>query len=115
MMPCSFLPVKSVAFDTKEQIPVSLHIPTSLRSAWQEKYDSVMRRSNVIPQSVDMPIARLAAEIRDHYRQTDFELLTPDAIHLATAIYLKAEEFHTFDGSNAKKTPRQSAKYLGWV
>lgn len=72
-----------------------------------EKYDALMRRSNIIAQSLDIPIAKAVSRIRDHYRKTDFELLTPDAIHLATAIYLKAEEFHTFDGSDAKKTPRQ--------
>jgi hypothetical protein len=32
-------------------------------------------------------------------------LLTPDAIHLATAIHYNADEFHTFDGSKPR-TPR---------
>jgi predicted nucleic acid-binding protein len=71
------------------------------------KYDSLMRRTNIVPQNLDVPIATVASKLRDHYRKTDFELLTPDAIHLATAMYLKAEEFHTFDGSDPKKSPRQ--------
>jgi predicted nucleic acid-binding protein len=76
-----------------------------------KKYDALMRRSNVVPQSLDVPIAVLTSSIRDHYRTTDFELLTPDAIHLATAIYLKVHEFQTFDGSDAKRKPRQATKY----
>lgn len=76
-----------------------------------KKYDSLMRRSNIVPQGLDMPIAKLTSEIRDHYRKTDFELLTPDAVHLATAVYLKADEFQTFDGSDPNRSPRQKGKY----
>lgn len=67
------------------------------------KYDKMTRRTNVVPQNLDPPVAVLASRIRDFYRTTDFELLIPDAIHLATAIHYNASEFHTFDGSNPKK------------
>jgi hypothetical protein len=52
---------------------------------------------------------KLTSEIRDYYCNSDFELLTPDAIHLATAIHLQADEFQTFDGT--KKHPPRNKKY----
>jgi hypothetical protein len=47
-----------------------------------KKYDGLLRRSNVVPQNVDLPIAKLTSELMDFYIDSDFELLTPDAIHL---------------------------------
>lgn len=73
------------------------------------KYDKVTRRSNVVPQDLDLPVAVLTSKIRDYYINSDFELLTPDAIHLATAIHYNADEFQTFDGCK-QRTPR-NAKY----
>jgi predicted nucleic acid-binding protein len=73
-----------------------------------KKYDALLRRSNVVPHNVDLPIARLTSELMDFYINSDFELLTPDAIHLATALHYSAHEFHTFDGSDAAKKPRRS-------
>ena len=72
-----------------------------------KKYDTLLRRSNVVAQNVDLPIARLTSELMEYYIASDFELLTPDAIHLATAIYLNSNEFHTFDGVKPH-TPRRS-------
>ncbi len=66
------------------------------------KYDLITKRSNVVPQNLDPPISVLTSEIRGHYLTTDFELLIPDAIHLATAIHYNANEFHTFDGSKPR-------------
>lgn len=59
--------------------------------------------------SVDMKIAELAHDLRDHYSQRASEfagktLSVPDAIHLATAIMYRATEFHTFDGSNGRNS-----------
>jgi predicted nucleic acid-binding protein len=71
-----------------------------------KKYDTLMRRSNVVPQNVDLPIAKLTSELMDFYINSDFELLTPDAIHLATALHYNAEEFHTFDGVDPNQKPR---------
>lgn len=72
------------------------------------KYNLIMRRPNVVSQNVDLPVAKLTSEIMDFYIASDFELLTPDAIHLATALHLNTHEFHTFDGSDASKKPRRS-------
>lgn len=75
-----------------------------------DKMDKLFRRPNVIPLILDTPVAALTAELREFYNATDFELLTPDAIHLATAIHHKVSEFHTFDGSDPNKKPRKSSK-----
>jgi len=72
-----------------------------------KKYDGLLRRSNVVPQNVDLPIAKLTSELMDFYIDSDFELLTPDAIHLATAIHYNVHEFHTFDGCKANLKPRR--------
>ncbi len=75
-----------------------------------EKYSKLFRRSNVVPLILDTPVSVLTSDIRDFYNPTDFELLTPDAIHLATAIHHKVTEFHTFDGCNPKRKPRKPDK-----
>jgi predicted nucleic acid-binding protein len=46
---------------------------------------------------VDPEVAQLAHDFRNHYATSDKKLQTPDAIHLATAILHRADEFHTFD------------------
>jgi len=73
-----------------------------------KKYDNLLRRSNVVAQNLDLPIAKLTSDLMDFYLKSDFELLTPDAIHLATALHYNAHEFHTFDGADATKKPRRS-------
>ncbi len=46
---------------------------------------------------VDTKVAQLAHDIRNYYAKDGKSLKTPDAIHLATAILHRANEFHTFD------------------
>src|ERR1017187_374285 len=75
-----------------------------------EKYNKLFRRSNVLEIPFDREVAELTSEIRNFYNPGDFELLTPDAMHLATAISFDAFEFHTFDGSDPKKKPRNLKK-----
>jgi predicted nucleic acid-binding protein len=64
----------------------------------------------IIRVGMDTKVASLAHDIRDHYmaRKDEFSgktLSTPDAIHLATAILYRVDEFHTFDsGSSSSKT-----------
>ena len=48
-------------------------------------------------QSMDMRVASLAHDLRNHYATLGRSLKTPDAIHLATAVQYRADEFHTFD------------------
>ena len=60
---------------------------------------SLMKR--VLRVSVDIKVAQLAHDIRDHYAKNGGrKLKTPDALHLATAILNRADEFHTFDGDD---------------
>ena len=75
-----------------------------------DKYDKLFRRSNVLAVPFDHEIAEITSEIRNFYNPGDFELLTPDAIHLATAIHMGVSEFHTFDGSDPKKKPKTLKK-----
>jgi len=48
--------------------------------------------------SVTRRIADLAHNITLFHRKTGISLTAMDAMHLATAIYCNADEFHTFDG-----------------
>lgn len=55
--------------------------------------------------SFDTKIATIAHGIRDHYAKAGGKLLTtPDAIHIATAIHYRVDEFHTFDNNGGTKT-----------
>ncbi|MCC6984207.1 MAG: PIN domain-containing protein [Bauldia sp.] len=67
-------------------------IPVGVGNAFAE----LLKRVNRI--SMDIKVAKIAHDIRDHYAQKGgTKLMTPDAIHLATAILNRADEFHTFD------------------
>jgi predicted nucleic acid-binding protein len=48
-------------------------------------------------QSMDIRVASLAHDLRNHNALSGRSLKTADAIHLATAITYRADEFHTFD------------------
>lgn len=70
-------------------------------------FGGLMRRLE--QKSIDIKIARLAHDLRDHYsaRANQFggkTLSVPDALHLATAIIYRADEFHTFDASNSRNS-----------
>lgn len=64
--------------------------------------------------AVNFRIMELAMEIRDYHKRNPAKdvihnISTPDAIHLASAIYSEVDEFHTFDG---KKKSGAKAKLL---
>lgn len=59
--------------------------------------------------SVDTKVASMAHDLRDHYASAAAStgaktLSTPDAIHLATAILYRVDEFHTFDAEGSSKS-----------
>lgn len=75
-----------------------------------DQFSDLLRSSNVNVVAADIRVTKLARQLRDYYREaSDGEtpnktLSVPDAIHLATAILYKANEFHTFDGDNNKNS-----------
>ncbi|MDO8421870.1 MAG: PIN domain-containing protein [Parvibaculum sp.] len=59
-------------------------------------FDGLLKRLSRV--SMDTKVAALAHDLRNHYaKEVGNKLKTPDAIHLATAILFRADEFHTFD------------------
>jgi predicted nucleic acid-binding protein len=80
----------------------------SIPAGVQTLFSDTLRRT--LRCGVDLKVARLAHDLRDHYAKLGGKTLcTPDAIHLATAILHRADEFHTFDAGG------QSTKSLGLI
>ena len=57
---------------------------------------------------IDTKVAGLSHDLRDHYSANSAlhggkTISTPDAIHLATAIHYRVDEFHTFDNDGSAK------------
>ena len=70
-------------------------------------FSGLMKR--IIRLGMDSKVASVAHDIRDHYMSRTAEfggktLSTPDAIHLATAILYRVDEFHTFDRDGSSKS-----------
>ncbi len=66
-------------------------IPVGMDTLFKDLLKRVSR------QSMDIRGASLAHDLRNHYAMIGLSLKAPDAIHLATAIIYRADEFHTFD------------------
>jgi len=82
----------------------------------QEKLTQWFMRKNFQEIAVDKRIASLAHDIRNFYqqeKQNAINIKTPDAIHLATAIYYKVNQFHTFDGQRKRGLLRLSNNVAG--
>lgn len=76
----------------------------------RRKVADVFDGRSIIELEIGSRIMDLAGEIRTYHRRSTKKdalknLSTPDAIHLASAIYYEASEFHTFDGKRAGKNP----------
>jgi hypothetical protein len=55
-----------------------------------------MKRLN--RQAMDIRVAAIAHDLRNHYAEKSGRILkSPDAIHLATAVLNRVDEFHAFD------------------
>jgi len=70
-------------------------------------FTDLMKR--IIRLGMDSKVASLAHDIRDYYMVHAAEfggktLSTPDAIHLATAILYRVDQFHTFDKDGSAKS-----------
>lgn len=76
--------------------------PAQLPAGAMALLEKAMQHPNFTTVSVDLSVGTMARELREYYavRKAEFggkTLTAPDAIHLATAILYKANEFHTFD------------------
>ena len=67
-------------------------------------FDGALQRRNVQLIAQDIRVADLSHEIRNYYQAKGTKLSSPDAIHLATAILYRANEFHTFDNGGIGKS-----------
>jgi len=61
-------------------------------------YAKLLRRSNVQEIDADPRVMDRVSSIREYHAARKQKVATPDAIHLATAVLYKADEFHTMDG-----------------
>jgi predicted nucleic acid-binding protein len=66
-------------------------IPVGIDSPFKD----LLKRINRV--SMDVRVATLAHDLRNHYALLGRSIKAPDAIHLATAIHYRADQFHTFD------------------
>jgi len=69
-------------------------------------FEDALQRPNAGKIGMDLRIAKIARDIRNHYLTTRTDGLTvsiPDSIHLATAILYRASEFQTFDEHDDRK------------
>jgi predicted nucleic acid-binding protein len=66
----------------------------------------LMRRTNVTEVSADPRVMDRASAIREYHAARGQRVQTPDAIHLATAVLYKADEFQTMDGLGDGGTKR---------
>jgi predicted nucleic acid-binding protein len=66
-------------------------------------FQNAMRRLS--RQAMDIRVAQPAHDLRSHYAGLGGKTVSsPDAIHLATAILYRADEFHTFDGEGSSRS-----------
>ena len=72
-------------------------LDSTLTEEQKKRLELVLKRPSSVRANVDIRVGELAGAIRYFYKQSDLQIKTPDAIHLATAILTKADELHTFD------------------
>ena len=82
-------------------------LSSKLPVGFETLFNEFMKRVDRV--NVDPKVALLAHDIRNHYATKSDEfggktISTPDAIHLATAIFYRADEFHTFDEGGSGKS-----------
>lgn len=82
-------------------------LSSKLPVGFETLFSGFMKRVDRV--NVDSKVAALAHDLRDYYssRPTEFggkTLSVPDAMHLATAIFYRVDEFHTFDEKGSSKS-----------
>ena len=86
-------------------------LESTLNDLARQRLADLFKRRNCQQCAPDNRVMRLTHNIRDYYQQKKLvdglpTLSTPDAIHLATAIFYEASEFHTFDENDEPKKRR---------
>ncbi len=76
----------------------------SMTPAQRKRLEDAFDPRSLVELDINSRVMALAGEIRDMQRNSTKKdvmknVRVPDAIHLASAIYYEATEFHTFDGS----------------
>lgn len=73
----------------------------------KKKLKDFFSRRGFFEQNLTPKIADRASSIRDYYAnlKPSVKLLTPDSIHLATAILLQVDVLNTLDGAGARTRP----------
>ena len=78
---------------------------------FRERFIRFMNRANVLAPHVTIKVAQKAGELRRYYmdhpkgrKDRPLKLSTPDALHLATAILHRADEFQTYDERDGRGT-----------
>lgn len=78
--------------------------------AQRKRLEEAFDGRSLIELDINSRVMALAGEIRDIQRGSRSKsamknIRVPDAIHLASAIYYEATEFHTFDGAGTSANP----------
>ncbi len=71
--------------------------PTIRPPKIKEKFENVLKRSNVTLVSMGKRVSELASQIIDICKDMDRVIKPPDSIHLATALIYNVDEFYTND------------------
>lgn len=90
-------------------------LPAKLGKQNYEKLSLLWKRKQFQPVEVTESVIDLANEIRSFYAEKGQAVpKTPDSIHLATAIKMKVDVFHTFDGGSKRGLLRLDGNVAGY-
>jgi|SRR6185312_3925457 len=70
-------------------------LQSTIPAGVDQMFAGLMKRVSRV--GIDTKVAEMAHNIRNACKSSGVKLETPDALHLATAILHRADEFHTFD------------------
>jgi predicted nucleic acid-binding protein len=77
-----------------------------------EVFRGILRKTNSLKIAIDSRVINLARDIRNKCKQANITVpRVPDAIHVATGILYKVDEFHTSDNGIIKISPLLQDEY----
>jgi predicted nucleic acid-binding protein len=113
--------VVETVMKNKARIIVSDYLTAEMISGkWSkeaaQKFDDLFKRKNVKKVPISPNVTVLTQELRNHYEQLGGKNLSAgDAIHLATAILYRVDQFHTFDDGQRDRKNRSLLELNGSV